>query len=169
MPVGQDGCDAWPVESIDLDGRRFEIARATESDIPALVALLADDKLGAHRESTDLERYRKAFEEIDKDPRQLLLAVRDHDGELVATMQLTIVPGLARGGAKRLQIEAVRLASRTRSCGLGTALFEWAHQYGRRHGASLAQLTSDKTRTDAHRFYDRLGYQASHEGFKRPL
>jgi GNAT superfamily N-acetyltransferase len=157
------------VETIDLDGRRFGIARAAESDIPALVALLADDELGAHRESTDLERYRKAFEEIDTDPRQLLLAVRDDDGELVATMQLTIIPGLARGGARRLQIESVRLASRTRGVGLGTALCQWAHEYGRRHGATLAQLTSDKARADAHRFYGRLGYQASHEGFKRPL
>jgi GNAT superfamily N-acetyltransferase len=84
-------------------------------------------------------------------------------------MQLTLIPGLARGGAKRLQIEAVRLATSTRGSGLGAALFEWAHAYGERHGATLALLSSDKTRIDAHRFYDRLGYQASHEGFKRPL
>ena len=84
-------------------------------------------------------------------------------------MQLTLVPGLARQGAKRLQIEAVRLASGTRGRGLGTALFDWAHEYGRKQGATLAQLTSDKTRTDAHRFYDGLGYRASHQGYKRPL
>ena len=157
------------VQSLDLDGRRYTIARATESDIPALVGLLADDALGALRETSDLDHYRVAFREIDRDPQQLLVAVRDADGVVVGTMQLTLIPGLARGGTTRLQIEAVRLASDTRGTGLGTALFEWAHRYGHRHGATLAQLTSDKTRTDAHRFYDGLGYEASHEGFKRPL
>ena len=95
--------------------------------------------------------------------------MRDEDGVLVGTMQLTLIPGLARGGTKRLQIEAVRLSSATRGTGLGTAMFEWAHAFGNRHGATLAQLTSDKTRVDAHRFYDRLGYRASHEGLKRRI
>lgn len=157
------------MQSLDVGGRRFTVSRATESDVPGLVALLADDVLGAHRETTGLEPYLAAFREIDSDPRQFLVTVRDSDGGLVGTMQLTLIPGLARGGAKRLQIEAVRLASSTRGAGLGTALFEWAHAYGDRHGATLAQLTSDKTRTDAHDFYDRLGYRASHQGFKRPL
>ena len=84
-------------------------------------------------------------------------------------MQLTLIPGLGRAGAKRLQIEAVRLAATTRGTGLGTALFQSAHGYGHRQGAALVQLITDKTRTDAHRFYDRLGYRASHESFKRPL
>jgi GNAT superfamily N-acetyltransferase len=168
LPGKPDG-DAWLVESLHLDGRRFEIARASESDLPALVALLADDDLGTHRESTDFERYRMAFQEIDSDPRQLLVVVRYGDDVLVGTMQLTLIAGLARGGAKRLQIESVRVASSIRNVGLGTALLEWAHQYGRRHGATLAQLTSDKTRPNAHRFYDALGYQASHVGLKRPL
>ena len=157
------------MEILDLEGRRFNVARASESDVPALVALLADDVLGAQRESTDVEPYSVAFQEIDRDQNQLLVAVRDADGNLVGTMQLTLIPGLARAGAKRLQIEGVRLSSSTRGTGLGTALFEWAHEYGHRHGATLAQMTTDKTRTDAHRFYDRLGYRASHEGFKRPL
>ena len=154
---------------LEIDGRRFTIERAAESDVPGLVALLADDVLGADREAAGLGSYLTAFREIDADPRQYLAAVREVDGGLVGTMQLTLIPGLARGGAKRLQIEAVRLASSARGGGLGRALFEWAHAYGDRHGASLAQLTSDKTRVDAHRFYDRLGYRASHEGFKRPL
>ena len=84
-------------------------------------------------------------------------------------MQLTLVSGLARAASKRLQIEAVRLAPDARGGGLGTALFDWAHEYGRQHGAAIAQLTSDKSRTDAHRFYDKVGYTASHEGFKRAL
>lgn len=133
------------------------------------MALLADDVLGAERESSDLEPYLAAFHQIDRDPQQLLVAVRDAHGRVVGTMQLTLIPGLSRGGATRLQIEAVRLSSDVRGTGLGTALFAWAHDYGRRHGATLAQLTSDRSRTDALRFYERLGYAASHEGLKLPL
>ena len=157
------------MHSLEVGGRRFTIDRATESDVPDLVALLADDVLGAGREMHGLDPYLAAFREIDSDPHQYLAAVRDVDGGLVGTMQLTLIPGLARGGAKRLQIEAVRLTSNTRGTGLGTALFAWAHAFGHQHGATLAQLTSDKARIDAHRFYARLDYQASHEGFKRPL
>jgi GNAT superfamily N-acetyltransferase len=163
------GWDTETVEVIDRGGRRYCVARASESDVPALAALLADDALGAQRESTEVQPYLAAFQEIDRDPNQLLLAVRDEDDELVGTMQLTLIPCLARAGAKRLQIEGVRLAAGRRGTGLGAALFEWAHDYGYRHGAVLAQLTTDKARTDAHRFYGRLGYQASHEGYKRPL
>ena len=157
------------MESLDVDGRRFTVTRATEADLPEIVSLLADDVLGSNRESRQLEPYEAAFRELDSDPHQFLVAVRDEDGAIVGTMQLTLIPGLARAGAKRLLIEAVRLASATRGSGLGTALFGWAHNYGRAHGATLAQLTSDKTRADAHRFYARLGYIASHEGFKSAL
>ena len=157
------------MQALEAGGRRFTVDRAAESDLPELMGLLADDVLGAGRESQVIDPYLAAFREIDSDPRQYLAAVRDADGRLVGTMQLTLIPGLARGGAKRLHVEAVRLAPSTRGVGLGTVLFEWAHAYGRQYGATLAQLTSDKTRVDAHRFYDNLGYQASHEGFKRPL
>lgn len=157
------------VKPFEFDEGQFALARAIESDVPALVALLADDVLGAHRESSELKPYLAAFREIDRDPNHLLLTVRDGEDNVVGTMQLTLIPGLSRGGAKRLQIEGVRLASTVRGTGLGTALFEWAHEHGRQQGAVLAQLTSDKTRTDAQRFYSRLGYQASHEGFKRSL
>ena len=157
------------VDELEIDGRRFRVARATQDDLSALVALLADDPLGSTRESGDLEPYRVAFREIDRDPHQLLVAVRDGGGEVVGTMQLTLIPGLSRGGTTRLQIEGVRVGASARGAGLGAALIEWAHAYGRRHGATLAQLTSDKTRTDAHRFYVGLGYEATHEGFKRPL
>jgi GNAT superfamily N-acetyltransferase len=111
----------------------------------------------------------EAFREIDEDRNQLLLVVRDRNGELVGTMQLTLIPGLSRGGAKRLHIEAVRVAASARGGGLGSALFDWAHAYGRSRGATLAQLTSDKSRSGAHRFYEKLGYRASHEGFKYQL
>lgn len=151
------------------NGRRFTVSRAVEADVPGLVSLLADDVLGATRESSTMAPYLDAFRDIDGDPNQLLLAVRDEDRDLVATMQLTLIPCLARGGAKRLQIEAVRIAGSARGAGLGTELFNWAHEYGRSRGAELAQLTTDKARTDAHRFYGRLGYHASHEGYKRPM
>ncbi|HEX7350966.1 GNAT family N-acetyltransferase [Brachybacterium sp.] len=157
------------MDALTLAGRRYSIVRAVADDLPALVALLADDVLGRERESNDLGPYETAFARIDQDPNQLLLAVRDEEGTLVATMQLTLVPSLSRGGALRLQIEAVRVAGSTRGTGLGTALFDWAHTWGRRQGAVLAQLTTDATRLDAHRFYERLGYAASHVGMKLDL
>lgn len=155
--------------TLDLAGRSFTIERATESDVPGLVALLTDDAIGATRESADLAPYSEAFREIDADPRHYLAAVRDDTGALVATLQLTLIPGLARAGAKRLQVEAFRVATSTRGTGLGTALMEWAAARGEAHGACLVQLTSDKQRLDAHRFYEGLGYTATHEGFKRSL
>ena len=157
------------MDSLMVNGHRFDLSRADVGDVPSLVALLSDDALGAARESKDMASYVSAFHEIDDDDHQLLLVVRDPDGGIVGTMQLTIVPGLSRGGSSRLQIEAVRLAASTRGGGLGSALFDWAHDYGRRRGATLAQLTSDKTRSEAHRFYAEAGYEASHEGFKRRL
>lgn len=152
-----------------LGDRRFRLERAVRADVPSLVALLADDVLGRDRESDSLDPYLQAFVRIDQDPHQLLVAVRDESGAVVATMQLTLMPSLSRGGATRLQIEAVRVAASTRGSGLGTALFEWAHRWGREQGASLAQLTTDASRTDAHRFYDALGYAPSHLGYKLPL
>lgn len=157
------------MDTLTLDGLRFVVARAVEADVSAIVALLMDDELGAGRESADLTPYIEAFHEIDRHDTHLLLAVRDNSGSVVATMQLTVVPGLSRGGAKRLLIEGVRVSSATRGSGLGTALFGWAHAWGAHRGATIAQLTSDKRRTDAHRFYAALGYEASHEGFKLAL
>lgn len=157
------------MESLLVDGHRFDMARAVEADLAELVALLSDDVLGEARETSTLTPYIEAFRAIDEDNHQLLLAARDEASDLVGTMQLTLIPGLARAGALRLQIEGVRLASSARGGGLGQALFEWAHAYGTSCGASLVQLTSDKVRGDAHRFYAKLGYEASHEGFKRRL
>ncbi|MBO3673786.1 GNAT family N-acetyltransferase [Streptomyces sp. NEAU-YJ-81] len=147
----------------------FEIRRATADDIPAIVAMLADDPLGAHRESLDDPApYRAAFERLDRDPQQrLVVAVRD--GRTVGTLQLTVIPGLSRRGATRSIVEGVRIHSEERGGGLGTQLIEWAVEESRREGCALVQLTSDATRIDAHRFYERLGFEASHVGFKLPL
>ncbi|MFD3352358.1 GNAT family N-acetyltransferase [Streptomyces fradiae] len=145
------------------------IRRATVGDVPAFVALLADDPLGAQRESPhDLAPYLSAFERVVADPHQhLVIAVRE--GEVVGTLHLTVIPGLSRRGATRSLIEAVRVHADARGTGLGTVLVEWAVEESRRQNCALVQLTSDVSRTDAHRFYERLGFTASHLGFKLAL
>ncbi|HEV7188579.1 MAG TPA: GNAT family N-acetyltransferase [Blastococcus sp.] len=151
-------------------GEPVELRRATATDLPALVALLADDELGAHREATDgdLGPYRAAFDLVDADPAHALVVAVVGD-VVVGTLQLSVLPGLSRRGALRAQIEGVRVASGARSRGLGAALLGWAVTEARRHGCALVQLTTDKARTDAGRFYERLGFVASHEGLKLQL
>jgi GNAT superfamily N-acetyltransferase len=147
----------------------LDIRAAVADDVPAIVALLSDDPLGAQRESPDdLTPYLAALERLTADPNQhLVVAVRE--GRVVGTLQLTIVPGLSRRGATRSIIEAVRIHADERGSGLGTQLIGWAIEESRRLGCQLVQLTSDSTRKDAHRFYERLGFTASHVGFKLPL
>ena len=147
----------------------LEIRPATADDVAAIVAMLADDPLGAQRESPDdLTPYLTALERLAADPNQhLMVAVRE--GSVVGTLQLSIIPGLSRRGATRSIIEAVRIHGAERGSGLGTRLIEWAIDESRRQGCQLVQLTSDSSRTDAHRFYERLGFTASHVGFKLPL
>jgi GNAT superfamily N-acetyltransferase len=145
------------------------LRRATAADLPAIVALLADDPLGARRESPDdLAPYRAAFARIDADPQQHLV-VAERAGRVIGTLQLTVIPGLSRRGATRSVIEAVRVHAEERGSGLGSELVGWAVAESRRLGVDLVQLTSDATRTDAHRFYRRLGFEASHVGFKLAL
>ncbi|MCX5227381.1 GNAT family N-acetyltransferase [Streptomyces sp. NPDC006553] len=147
----------------------LEIRSATAEDLEAIVAMLADDPLGAQRESPDdLAPYLVAFERLANDPQQhLVVAVRED--RVVGTLQLTVIPGLSRRGATRSIIEGVRIHAEERGSGLGTLLIEWAVDESRRQGCRLVQLTSDATRTDAHRFYERLGFEASHLGFKKSL
>ncbi|WP_128435523.1 GNAT family N-acetyltransferase [Streptomyces cyaneus] len=147
----------------------LEIRAAVADDIPAIVGMLADDPLGAQRESPDdVTPYLAALERLSRDPNQhLVVAVRED--RVVGTLQLTIIPGLSRRGATRSIIEAVRIHADERGSGLGTQLIEWAVAESRRQNCQLVQLTSDNTRTDAHRFYERLGFTASHVGFKLPL
>ncbi|MFE2154033.1 GNAT family N-acetyltransferase [Streptomyces lavendulae] len=145
------------------------IRPATEEDLPAIVAMLADDPLGATRESPeDLTPYVAALKQLADDPRQhVVVAVRGE--RVVGTLQLTFVPGLSRKGATRSIIEGVRVHADERGSGLGTRFIEWAVERSRQENCQLVQLTSDVTRTDAHRFYERLGFTASHVGFKLQL
>ncbi|WNF28208.1 GNAT family N-acetyltransferase [Streptomyces sp. C11-1] len=147
----------------------LEIRPVAEADLPAVVAMLADDPLGAQRESPDdLAPYRAAFQRLTDDPNQhVVVAVRED--RVVGTLQLTIVPGLSRRGATRSIIEGVRIHGDERGSGLGTQLIQWAVDESRRQNCQLVQLTSDVTREDAHRFYERLGFTASHVGFKLAL
>lgn len=145
------------------------IRRATLDDVAAVVALLADDPLGAQREqTTDLAPYRQAFQAIDADPNQQLM-VAERDGEVVATLQLTVIPGLSHRGATRGQIEAVRVRADQRGNGLGGVVIRWAVEEARRRGCRVVQLTSHRSRVDAQRFYQRLGFEHSHAGFKLTL
>ncbi|MFF4061292.1 GNAT family N-acetyltransferase [Streptomyces sp. NPDC001668] len=147
----------------------LEIRPATTDDVSAIVGMLADDPLGAQRESPDdLNPYLAALERLSADPNQHLV-VATREGRVVGTLQLTIVPGLSRRGATRSIIEGVRIHADERGSGLGSRLIEWAIEESRRQNCQLVQLTSDTTRTDAHRFYERLGFTASHVGFKLAL
>ena len=147
------------------------LRRAYREDLPAIVGLLADDGLGNGREDARLpldEAYVSAFEALDGDPNQFLLVAQEAE-VIAATMQLTFIAGISRKGAWRCQIEAVRVAASHRGSGLGQRMFEFAIAESRSRGCSLVQLTTDKTREDAHRFYDRLGFVASHIGYKLKL
>ncbi|KAA1378222.1 GNAT family N-acetyltransferase [Aeromicrobium fastidiosum] len=147
----------------------YRVQRASRADVPAVVALLADDELGSTREGADSTRYEAAFDVVARDGAQYLAVVRDDADHVVGTMQLTIIPGLVRGGTTRLQIEGLRVAASHRSGGLGAAMLAWAHEHGRARGASLAQVTTDEARERAREFYERLGYETSHVGLKRAL
>ena len=148
---------------------RFRAAAA--ADLPAIIALIADDQLGKARDTASLpldRRYTDAFAAMQRDPNQVL-AVAEQAGEVIGCMQITFIPGLSRMGAWRGQIESVRVAQSLRGGGIGAAFFQWAIGICRDRGCNLVQLFTDKSRADAHRFYERLGFKASHEGMKLAL
>ncbi|MDQ0991847.1 GNAT family N-acetyltransferase [Streptomyces sp. V3I7] len=147
----------------------LEIRAAVADDVAAIVAMLADDPLGAQRESPDdLAPYLAALERLSADPNQRLV-VATRESRVVGTLQLTIIPGLSRRASTRSIIEGVRIHADERGSGLGSQLIMWAVDESRAQGCQLVQLTSDASRTDAHRFYERLGFEASHVGFKLQL
>jgi ribosomal protein S18 acetylase RimI-like enzyme len=144
---------------------------AKRADVPAIVAMLADDTLGRSRERLEdplPQPYWDAFAAIEADPNNRLL-IAEIDGAVAGCLQLTFIPGLSRLGAERAQIESVRIAAAHRGGGLGRKLIEAAIAEARRHGSTIVQLTTDKTRADARHFYEGLGFAASHEGMKLSL
>jgi GNAT superfamily N-acetyltransferase len=155
------------------NGADFEITfrDAARDDLPKLVGLLANDHLGSQRERFDdplPDCYYDAFEAIDSDPNNRLVVV-EHDGNVIGTLQLTFIPNMTYQGGIRAQIEGVRVDNALRSQNIGRRLFEWAIEEARKRGCHMVQLTADKTRPDAHRFYESLGFTASHLGMKLHL
>lgn len=147
------------------------VRRAALTDLDAIIRLLADDAISASRgdvaSEEDVAAYASALERIILDPSNDLVVVEDAAGTVVGTLQLTIIPGMARRGSDRLLVEAVRVASAERSAGIGSALMRWVvDDAAIELRTPLVQLTSDAARVDAHRFYRRLGFVDSHVGFK---
>lgn len=141
---------------------------ARRDDVPAIVALLVDDALGAARETDDIAPYYAAFDAMTYEYGNTLI-VGEAEGKVVATYQLTFISGLSLRASRRAQVESVRVAARLRSEGVGTALMRDAEMRAVDAGCSLIQLTTNRTREAAHRFYERAGYTPSHIGFKKTL
>ena len=154
---------------MSTESRKLSFREAQHDDLPTIIAMLSDDTLGATRDGMQcLSVYTQALEAINAQAgNSVIVAIME--GEVVGVLQLTMIPGLSRGGMLRAQIESVRVSSRHRGQRLGKALFEHAIERARKAGCGLVQLTSDKQRTDALRFYEELGFVASHEGLKLSL
>ncbi|WP_031002828.1 GNAT family N-acetyltransferase [Streptomyces sp. NRRL F-5727] len=143
---------------------------ATRAELPAVLALLADERRVVDPSTVRVtEAYERAFAAIEADPRNEMLVLADADGTVLGCLQATYIPGLGKGGAERALIEAVRIRADRRGAGLGRRLMELAADRARGRGCALVQLTSNKERAEAHRFYASLGYVCSHEGFKLAL
>jgi GNAT superfamily N-acetyltransferase len=143
--------------------------KAGKDELPAIVALLADDDIGEHREAGAVSpQYERAFAEMSAERGNCVL-LAEQDGEIVGSLQLVIIPSLSRHGTKRAMIEAVRIRADRRGQMLGSSLMRHAIEQARAAGCGLVQLTSDKRRKRAHLFYRRLGFEQSHEGFKLEL
>lgn len=163
------------VPDFTVAGQTVAFRDATRQDVPAIVAMLADDELGATREAVAApgkdnldDAYWTAFDQIEAQQGNRLI-VAESGGQVVGTLQLTLLPGLSRKGMLRAQIEAVRVAASFRGHGLGRQMLSWAIGEARRAGCGMVQLTSDKRRESAIRFYSSLGFAASHEGLKLAL
>lgn len=157
--------------SASTRGMQLIIRRATRDDLDSIIQLLSDDPISAGRGDVasveDAEAYAAALDRIIEDPSNEIVVVLDPSGAVVGTLQLTVIPGMARRGSTRLLVEAVRVKSTERSSGIGSILMCWVTDHAAIElDAPLVQLTSDAARVDAHRFYTRLGFVDSHIGFK---
>jgi GNAT superfamily N-acetyltransferase len=144
---------------------------ATRAVLPTIVRMLADDDLGSQREKIEdplAESYYSAFEQIDNDPNHELI-VAERNGEVIGTLHLMFLPSVSFQGGLRAQIESVRVDKRFQSQGIGSLMMKWSVERAKQRGAHVVQLTTHKTRQDAHRFYERLGFKGSHMGMKLSL
>ncbi len=149
--------------------RTVQFRFALRDDVPTVVSLLVDDVLGAGRESADesgMEVYFKAFDEMESQGGNHYLLAVDLDDSILGCLQITVLPGLSRSGMKRAQIEGVRVARTARGLGIGSKLMNKAHAIAQENDCGLVQLTTDRAREDALRFYEALGYENSHHGLK---
>ncbi|RPG30407.1 MAG: GNAT family N-acetyltransferase [Muricauda sp. TMED12] len=147
----------------------MKFRKANSGDIQAIVEMIADDALGSTRENFTIplpKTYYDAFERIDSDNNQELMVVQNEENEIIAVFQLTFIPYLTYQGGVRAQIEGVRVHKDHRGLGIGKTVFEWAIDRAKDRKAHLLQLTTDKKRPDAIRFYESLGFKATHEGMK---
>lgn len=153
--------------AVDINALNFRAA--TAADLPFIIGLIADDDVSGEVADDPGEHagphYQAAFAAVQNDPNQLML-IAELGGVRVGTFQLTFIPSIARRGMTRALVEAVHVAPEYRNRGVGSAMMHWAMQKSRERGAGLVQLTSNKKRLDAHRFYRRLGFSQSHEGFR---
>jgi GNAT superfamily N-acetyltransferase len=144
---------------------------ATRADLPSIVRMLADDDLGSQRERHEdplPDSYYSAFEQIHNDPNHELI-VAEREGEVIGTLHLMFLPSISFQGGLRAQVESVRVAKRFQSQGIGSEMMKWTMERAKQRGAHAVQLTTHKTRADAHRFYERLGFKGSHLGMKLSL
>ena len=144
---------------------------ATRADLPSIVRMLADDELGSQRERVENplpESYNSAFEQINSDLNHELI-VGEVDGEVIGTLHLMFLPSVSFQGGLRAQVESVRVDKRFQSQGIGSEMMKWSMERAKQRGAHVVQLTTHKSRVDAHRFYERLGFKGSHLGMKMSL
>ncbi|USD23996.1 GNAT family N-acetyltransferase [Flagellimonas marinaquae] len=147
----------------------MKFRKASINDVPNIIEMIADDTLGSKRENYTIplpKAYYDAFERIDTDKNQELTVVENEVGEVIGVFQMTFIPYLTYQGGIRAQIEGVRVHKEHRGMGIGKSVFEWAINRAKERNAHLLQLTTDKKRPDAIRFYESLGFKASHEGMK---
>ena len=150
----------------------MKFRKATENDVLVIVKMIADDELGKKRENFQIplpSGYLKAFEKINSDENQELIVVENENLEIIGTFQLSFIQNLTYRGGIRAQIEAVRIRKDKRGLGIGKIMFEWAIDRAKARKAHLIQLTTDKKRPEAIKFYEKLGFNQSHEGMKMHL
>lgn len=157
------------IEELKNAERRMKFRKATVKDLSTIVEMIADDELGRKRENFQVplpSEYLKAFEKISSDENQELIIVENKDSEIIGTLQLSFIQYLTYRGGIRAQIEAVRIRKDKRGLGIGKEMFEWAIGRAKERNSHLLQLTTDKQRPEAIKFYEELGFKQTHEGMK---